>query len=77
MNNQRETSVLAAVALIIAVPAIFGANVVSAEKTTAAGNGRLCLLTRCVFRRTPTAKARRVSGCLCLSPMSIAQTVQS
>ncbi len=34
MKNHRETSVLAAVALIILVAAIFGANVVSAEKTT-------------------------------------------
>jgi hypothetical protein len=33
MKNHRETSVLAAVALIVAVAAIFGANVVSAEKT--------------------------------------------
>jgi hypothetical protein len=34
MKNHRETSVLAVVALILAVAAIFGANVVSAEKTT-------------------------------------------
>ncbi len=34
MKNHRETSVLAVVALIIAVAAIFGTNVVSAEKTT-------------------------------------------
>jgi len=34
MKNHRETSVLAAVALIILVAAILGANVVSAEKTT-------------------------------------------
>ena len=34
MNSHRETSVLAAVALIILVAAILGANVVSAEKTT-------------------------------------------
>jgi hypothetical protein len=34
MKNHRETSVLAGVALIIAVAAIFGANLVSGEKTT-------------------------------------------
>jgi hypothetical protein len=34
MNDHREMSVLAVVALIIAAAAIFGANVVSAEKTT-------------------------------------------
>jgi len=34
MRNHRETSVLAGVALVIAMAAIFGAKLVSAEKTT-------------------------------------------
>jgi len=46
MNDHREMSVLAVVALIIAAAAIFGANVVSAEKTTGGRQRRLCLSTR-------------------------------